>query len=242
MTDTDGIRKYIGMQKAFYGKAARNSHYDRPDMTDSVVGSYDAHNRWPDYDRFLMRHVDSGFQQKRGLDFGCGPGRNIIKYQHLFAELDGADIAPENLDNARKNLSFHGLEIPRLYLTNGDDLGEAPDNHYDFILSTITLQHICVHEIRLSLLAHMYRCLRKLGRVSIQMGFGQKPGAVAYHANCYDAAATNGSTDVMVENPDHLEEDLRRIGFGNFEYWVRPTGPAHPVGCHPFWIFFTAQK
>lgn len=29
------------------------------------------------------------------LDFGCGPGRNIVKYNKRFNRIDGVDIAKE---------------------------------------------------------------------------------------------------------------------------------------------------
>lgn len=239
MIEPIGAQKYIEMQRSLYEHAASQSKYDQWDKIDGVVGSYNAHNQWPDYDRYLMRYIDASFKQKRALDFACGPGRNIVKYSHLFAELDGADISAVNLENAKKNLSYHGVPEPRLFLTNGNDLGDAPDNFYDFVFSTIAMQHICVHEIRFSLLSHMYRSLRKLGRLSIQMGFGVKPGGVPYYDNFYEAPGTNSLADAMVENPDYVEDDLRKIGFQSFEYWVRPTGPGDN---HPFWIFFTGVK
>jgi len=234
-----GVEKYLGMQRRFYQQHARMSHYDRDEKVDGVVGSYAAHNAWPDYDRFLMRYIDASFRSRIALDFGCGPGRNIVKYSHLFERLDGADIGAENLENAVQNLTFHNLPVPNLYLTSGTDLGGAADNSYDFIFSSIAMQHICVHEIRYAILESMYRALRKLGRISIQMGFGKKPGGVPYFDNFYDAAGTNSAADCMIENPDDVEADLRRIGFDQFEYWVRPVGPGDS---HAHWIFFTAVK
>jgi ubiquinone/menaquinone biosynthesis C-methylase UbiE len=235
----DGAARYLSMQKDFYEDHAALSRYDQDKKQDVVVGSYEDHNNWPDYDRFLMRYVDHSFKDKRVLDFACGPGRNLIKYAHLFKTLDGADIGAKNLENAVQNLAHHGLAVPKLYLTNGADLGDAPDNSYDLIFSTIAMQHICVHQIRFQIFAHMYRALRKLGRISIQMGFGNRANAVGYYDNFYDALTTNSGSDTMIHDPDDVENDLRRIGFGNFEYWVRPVGPGDR---HAHWIFFTATK
>src|SRR6202012_4323716 len=121
----DGAARYLSMQKEFYEDHAALSRYDLDKKQDVVVGSYEEHNSWPDYDRFLMRYVDHSFKDKRALDFACGPGRNLIKYAHLFKTLDGADIGATNLENAVQNLAHHGLAVPKLYLTNGADLGDA---------------------------------------------------------------------------------------------------------------------
>lgn len=234
------ITRYIEMQKNFYEGAASRSRYGQEIKADSVVGTYHAHNDWADYDRFLMRYIDESYKSKLALDFGCGPGRNIVRYSHLFARMDGCDIANKNIENAKENLEFHGLSGSIFYLTNGNDLGDAPSNCYDFIMSTICMQHICVHAIRFSIFQHMFRALRKGGRISIQMGFGSpSPSTVGYYDNFVDAQTTNRGCDTCIDNSDQLERDLHSIGFLNFDYWVRPVGPGDS---HPYWIFFTATK
>ena len=45
--------------------------------------------------------------------------------------------------------------------------------------------------------------------------------------------------DTRVEDPDQIKNDLYKIGFNNFEHWIRPPGPGDN---HPNWIFFTAVK
>lgn len=227
------------MQKSWYEKAASVSNYESTNKFDNVVGSYDEHNRWPDYDKYMMGFIDESYKNKIALDFACGPGRNIVKYNHLFKRIDGADIAQANLDNAKANLAFHGIETPNLYVTTGSNLGAAPDNTYDLIFSTIAMQHICVHEVRFAIMQDMYRALRKLGKISIQMGFGFSPGKASYFENNYDAISTNSGFDTMVENVDYVESDLRQIGFVDFRYDIRPTGPGDS---HPHWIFFSATK
>ena len=43
----------------------------------------------------------------------------------------------------------------------------------------------------------------------------------------------------MPEFAKQIEKDLLSIGFKNFKYYIRPTGPGDG---HPNWIFFNAQK
>lgn len=239
-----GKRKYMHMQKVTYENAAKRSKYNTDKKIDFVVGggsgSYEEHNKWSDYDEYLMRYVDDSFQNKVALDFGCGPGRNIIKYNKRFRRIDGCDISQNNINNAKENLTYHNIAIPNLYVTNGNNLGDAEKEYYDFIFSTIALQHICVYEIRYEILMTMYNALKKGGRISIQMGYGKdSPNTVNYYDNYYNAIGTNRACDTCVSKPDEIRNDLEKIGFRNFEYWIRPVGPGDT---HPNWIFFTATK
>jgi len=208
--------KYLSMQRSWYENGAKNSIFDSQNKIDLIVGSYDKHNQWKDYDEYLMKYVDKSFRKKIALDFGCGPGRNIVKYHQLFKRIDGCDIAPENIENCKKNLRLNNLLIPNLYVTKGDDLGNASEDFYDFIFSTITLQHICVHKIRSSIFRYMFKSLKSGGRISIQMGFGKgKPNAVEYYRNEYSAKVTNGKCDTMIENASFVKKDLEKMDLLN---------------------------
>lgn len=232
------------MQQITYQTSAKKSKYNVEKKIDFVVGadygSYEEHDKWKDYDEYLMKYVDEGFRKKIAMDFGCGPGRNLVKYNGWFKQIDGCDISLENINNAKENLTYHQITIPDLYVTDGDNLGNARINYYDYIFSTIVLQHICVHEIRYSILSSMYNSLKKGGRISIQMGFGKNPPhTVGYYENNYNAIGTNRACDTRVEDPIEIKKDLEKIGFKNFENWIRPAGPGDT---HPNWIFFTATK
>lgn len=236
-TETD----YQKMQREYYNNHAARAKYDQAVKQEGVVGSYHMHDDWFDYDRYILRHVDDSFKSKLALEFGCGPGRNIVRWHHLFKRIDGCDIAENNLKNAVTNLTFHGVSTDRnFYVTSGTDCGKAPANTYDFVYSTICLQHICVHSVRYKIFQDIYRVLRVRGRLSAQMGFGSNsPKSVGYYDNNVGATDTNRGCDTRVENSDELEQDLHRIGFKDFDFWIRPTGPGDT---HPYWIYFTAVK
>ncbi len=238
-TRLSGKKKYAMMQKQFYEASAKRSEYGEKKV-DYVVGSFDLHNAWKDYDTYLMRYVDKTYRNKLALDFGCGPGRSIIKYSRLFKRLDGIDISRNNILNARRGLKKNRITNSKLYVNNGTDLRPLRDDTYDFVMSTICLQHICVYDTRFSLLKDMYRVLKPGGRISLQMGFGTgSPATVPYYTNEYDAPTTNRGLDTAVESPDQIGGDLKKIGFTSYEYWIRPTGPGD---VHKKWIFFTAVK
>lgn len=86
----------------------------------------------------------------------------------------------------------------------------------------------------------MYKGLMNHGRISIQMGYGsESKDTVNYYANYYDALGTNRAQDVRIDSYEQVKKDLEEIGFQDFEYWIRPTGPGD---YHENWIFFTAVK
>lgn len=232
----DNTNKYTVMQKNQYDDDASKWTVEE---RDHVVGNFDNHNNWKDYEYLFKKLKTEG---KVALDFGCGPGRNIVKYWDQFKRIDGVDISEKNLDNARLWVNHNNLDSSKINLIhcNGVDLSNIDNDTYDFVFSTICLQHICVHEIRLNYFKEFHRILNKKGWFTAQMGFGLgHPRSVAYHDNNYEAMGTNSLCDTRIENPDNLQNDLESIGFKNFEYYVRPVGPGDG---HGYWIFFRAQK
>lgn len=91
----------------------------------------------------VMRHLDSlGVKLNRGqaLDFGCGVGRLTQALAPHFEEVCGVDIAPSMIEQARQYNRFG--EKCRYYLNEADDLSLFPNDHFDFVFTLITLQHM----------------------------------------------------------------------------------------------------
>ena len=229
--------KYTTMQKTQYEDLA--SKWTLEDR-DHVVGSFDKHNAWPDYDEFLFKDVEGDKSLMTLLDFGCGPGRNLVKYNSWFKQVDGVDISEQNIVNAKKWLEFNECKLGNLYVNNGMDLSVIKNDSYDIIMSTICFQHICVYDIRKNYLKEFYKVLKPGGKLTMQMGFGTNhPRTVDYYENFYDAEGTNSMCDTRVESHEQLKKDLTDIGFKNFKYYIRPVGPCDG---HTNWIFFNAEK
>lgn len=229
--------KYTDMQKRYYEPQARDW---RVDYRDPVVGSFDAHNAWEDYE-FLFKDIPN-LQDKVCLDFGCGPGRNLVRYADRFKLIGGVDLSQDNTIAAQKWIRHNRLDPSKfpLYVCNGYNLDVVPEESYDVIMSTICFQHICVHDIRLNYMKEFYRVLKKDGYLTFQMGFGTpSPMSVDYYDNFYDATTTNRGCDVAIASPEQLEKDLLSVGFKDFKYYIRPVGPGD---LHPNWIFFNARK
>ncbi len=92
---------------------------------------------------FAMHAVrDLAYPLGRGrvLDFGCGLGRLTQALACYFDEVDGIDIAPAMVRQARQ-MNPYGARC-RFHLNRHDDLSLFPDNQFDFVFSLIVLQHM----------------------------------------------------------------------------------------------------
>ena len=68
--------KYTQMQESHYDSDASKWSLQ---FRDPVVGSFDLQNNWQDYETYLWKDVGD-ITEKVVLDFGCGPGRNLVKW------------------------------------------------------------------------------------------------------------------------------------------------------------------
>lgn len=210
-----------------------------PQNRNPLVGWYDQHNADEKEARLLFGDLDLYPETYVALEYGCGPGRNIIKFKDFFARIDGADISEEILRKVPENLTHAGLpELkPNLYLTNGHSLEGVESGIYDVVFSIICMQHIGCHAWRQELYHEFYRVLRKGGYFTFQMGFGPgHPLSVDYFHN-YDET-DDRHRDTRVEDESALQKDLEDAGFKNFTHVI--TDPCHDV--HPQWIWVTVQK
>jgi SAM-dependent methyltransferase len=79
-------------------------------------------------------------RKRRALDFGCGVGRLTQPLAQHFEQAYGVDISASMIQQA-KDYNQHGDRCQ--YVVNQtDDLGIFTDQHFDFIYSNITLQHM----------------------------------------------------------------------------------------------------
>lgn len=226
--------KYTKMQSNFFDSLAENMSH----------GNHREHDSNPDYYDILLGDLNDEdfYGTETALDFGCGCGRNVdnLLKNWNWKRVDGVDISLNVIQKADEFLIKNHKNY-KLYVNNGVDLDVLLSNEYDFVMSTIVFQHICVHEIRFSLMKDIYRVLKEGGLFSFQMGYGNKPntGTVEYYDNNYDALSTNSGCDTRVEDPSQIIKDLEKIGFKNIKTIIRPSWSNN---VHDQWIFINAYK
>ena len=221
--------RYTAMQKLAYSIGTTN---------------HDEHNQNPDYWHILLGELNNTdlWENKVALDFGCGKGRNVVNIHSKcnWTRVDGIDLSEANIHYCKNNYPY----LPsNWYTNNGIDVSVLNDNEYDFILSTITLQHIPVYDIRKNIITDLFRVLKPNGIFSFQMAYGEhintNENVSSYFENYYDARGTNSANDVRIENIEDVVNDLQEIGFVNVKTEIRNS---YSDDGHPYWIYVKCSK
>lgn len=121
-----------------------------------------------------MRWLGPASQRRRMLEIGCGLGRTAIHFAAHFDRVDAVDISPEMIRRANErphpqNLHFH--------ITSGEDLSQFADHSFDFIFSSIVMQHIPYEESLRTYIREIGRLLTPGGAAIIQ--FDTRPESPA---------------------------------------------------------------
>ena len=224
---------YTNMQKKQYASGTSNheEHNDNPDYWDILLSDLKDKNTWKD---------------KTALDFACGKGRNVMNMLELcdWKRADGIDISDNNIQFCNSNYIGWPTEW---YVNNGTDVSDLKTNEYDFIMSTIALQHIPVYDIRRSLLSDLLRTLKPGGLFSFQMGYGEglddplganRPRS-SYFENIWEATATNSEHDVRIQSEKEVTDDLLDIGYVDVSTVIKE---AYSDSGHTHWIYVKCYK
>lgn len=227
----DSSNKYTMMQKKQYHKGTDNhlNHNDNPDYWEILLGDLKNSEKW---------------KNKTALDFACGKGRNVSNMDSLcqWGRIDGIDLSPSNIAYCRNN--YENINS-NWYCNNGIDLSDLRENEYDFVMSTIALQHIPVYDVRRSILVDILRVLKPGGLFSFQMGFGMGLSDTfgrnksSYYENSWNATGTNSIHDVRVQSQEEVIGDLQKIGYVNVAAVVRES---FSDAGHPQWIYVKCYK
>jgi SAM-dependent methyltransferase len=209
------------------------------------TSNHEEHNSNSDYWDILLRDLKDKekWNGKVGLDFACGKGRNVTNMLSLcdWKRVDGIDISNGNIEFCK---STYASQNSDWYCNNGVDVSDLKDNEYDFIMSTIALQHIPVYDIRKSLITDLLRTLKPNGLFSFQMGYGEGLDSElgrrsSYYDNSYDVKGTNSVHDVRINDEQDVIDDLTNIGYVNVTTEVRKS---HSDSGHEEWIYVKAYK
>jgi ubiquinone/menaquinone biosynthesis C-methylase UbiE len=235
------LDNYSQMQKNFY----KSLSYEPNNI---IVGHYDFHENVP-YETHLLymygdlrRPIFDDFHSKRAFEICCGEGRMVRRFQNIFSKVDGADISEEMIGYALQRTQ--GSEF---WVTNGQGCGDAPSSMYDFVYCTISMQHICVFEIRDMIMKDVMRILKPEGKITFQYlfskdfpfvqvndlidvshigenmavkGYNKSSGHASWHDNLTYALGTNSACDVVFgENDIGLIKEYFSQYFKEVEIW-----------------------
>ncbi len=126
----------------------------------------------------LLADVLSKSDISRALDFGSGVGRMTVYFANHFREVTGIDVSSAMIERARMRVQDDAVSFTAF---DGKNL-PFTDNHFDFIFSFQTLQHIPTKDDVDRYFAEFFRVLRKGGVAKIQLrgGRGVKRFAWSY--------------------------------------------------------------
>lgn len=178
------LDKYTEMQKSFYDTGGHSE--------EEIVGNYDYHENFPYETNILHLYGDirkpvlSDPANALGFDIGCGEGRMIRRMSRFLSRVDGADISEKMATAARAR----SPQASNVYVSTGANCGAAQSDTYDLVYNTISLHHICVHEVRAGIIKDITRILKPSGCATLQFFFSK------YYPFC--------RTTPPVKNADHL--------------------------------------
>jgi len=203
-----------------------------------VVGWYNEHMAFPEYDLVLFRDLPLTGNEIV-LEYGCGPARNIIKWNKNFKRIDGVDIAPGCIEKAKLHLKAENLPEPNLWVNDGANIEMVPIAEYDIVFMVISHQHITSRSVRMNLYREFLRVLKPGGYLCFQTGFGPgHPRSVDYFADTFTTESDFVDKDVRVEDVDHIKNDLVTCGFNWMGHKLTRTCKDE----HPLWIWVQCQK
>jgi len=252
------IAQYAAMAKKFMNKPFAHPH--------DVVGNFAWHEKFP-YDELLVNRIEEGDKallpavrmdgSLLAVDFGCGPGRmvNRLTRRGWFKRVDGIDVSDYALEFARR--MYPGSTF---YTSGGADVGDTPADTYDFLYSTIAIQHISCWSIRERLYSHFSRILKKDAELCIQLAYNPTAKAgvwsadtehASYRSDYFEARGTNGHADMIINQGDlaDVREDFERH-FTNVQFtfanvsdaYANLDGEYHAPYWASHWLFVHATN
>lgn len=153
------------------------------------------------------------------LDFGCGPGRDLMTFKAFGHSATGLEGAPQLAAMARANSGCEVLEQSFLEL-------DLPSSHFDGVFANAVLFHVPSQELQ-----HVLRELHTT----------LKPGGVLFSSNPHGDGQEgwNGDRYGAFHNWEAWREYVTAAGFVELTHFYRPRGV--PLGQQP-WLASVWRK
>lgn len=118
-----------------------------------------------DYLRYMPL---AGHDRKSILDYGCGPGHDLMGFGHFSrpSRLVGADVSPTSLEETRARLALHGIEAELVRVDEHSARLPFPDASFDYVASSGVLHHI---RDPLSVIKELRRVIKPNGEMRIMV-------------------------------------------------------------------------
>lgn len=102
------------------------------------------HWRCDQYPGYLDLMPVKGFDNQSILDFGCGPGHDLVGFLEYSkpAWLVGADVSASSLEEAKERLTLHDGEAELVMLDPGESHLPFEDRSFDYIHASGVLHHL----------------------------------------------------------------------------------------------------
>jgi SAM-dependent methyltransferase len=245
MAEEKDIKIYLEMQHDRYEIRAKATVIGAKGIipeSDEVIGNYSQHGGFP-YDDNILKNLDKNPAICSVLEYGCGPGRNLVRMSSKFSKVSGVDISEQNIANAEILLDSIAVKKYSLYVTPGDSI-PIFDEKFDLVFEVICLQHVCSYSIRRRILSEMVRVCQIGGIVVCQFGFNDSPPKNPQYVEYYDdkllgVIDTNGWADCCVQSEDQLKKDFTEIGLEPVDLWY--TSMVGDIW-HDRWVWICGRK
>jgi SAM-dependent methyltransferase len=157
----------------------------------------------------------------RILDFGCGPGRDIVAFQSAGHEVIGLDATPAFVEMAKQI----GGEVWQQNFLNLD----LPEQFFDGIFANASLLHVPQAEM-LRVLKDLYRSLIPDGAIMMSLARGQGEGFVD---------RLTGQRYTSYWEYETIVPLLEQAGFKIDHHYYRPPGLPKPMQS---WVVVVAKR
>ncbi len=156
------------------------------------------------------------------LDLGCGPGRDLVKFQKLGHDVTGLDATPAFVAMAKEAANCPVWEQSFLNLN-------LPYSYFDGIFANASLIHVPANEMQ-RVLQDLYRALVDRGVLVMSMVRGDYEGF---------SERSTGARYVTGWEYETLAPELLAAGFQILDHYYRP--PGMPIE-QQSWLVIVAQK
>jgi ubiquinone/menaquinone biosynthesis C-methylase UbiE len=117
---------------------------------------------------YIERMPVAGHDGKVVLDYGCGPGHDVVGIAHFSrpGKLIAMDVSATSLEEVRSRMSLHSLDAEFIHISENDERLPIDDGSVDVVHSSGVLHHTPSPE---SILREFARILRPGGYAQIMV-------------------------------------------------------------------------